>query len=75
MPLCFQLFQPTKLLRFAVRLVLSAVRAELLQLDPFRGGLLILRIAIVPVLALLALELDDLARHNSVPLLPLTKLG
>jgi hypothetical protein len=50
----------------------AAVWAELLQLNPFRGGLLILRVAIVPVLAFLALELDNLARHNSVPLLLLT---
>src|SRR5271165_2444546 len=69
MPLLFQLSQPTKLLRFAVRLVLSAVRAELLQFNSLGGRLLVLGVAIVPVLALLALELNNLARHNGVPLL------
>jgi hypothetical protein len=48
-----------------VRLVLAAVRAKLLQFDPLSGRLLVLRVAIVPVLAFLTLELDNLARHTA----------
>jgi hypothetical protein len=45
--------------------VLPAERAELLKLQAFRGGLLVLCIAVIPVLAFLALELNDLARHTA----------
>ena len=52
------------LLGFAVRLVLPAVRTELLHLEAFRRGFLILRVRIVPVFALGALERDDFSWHE-----------
>src|SRR6185437_9361547 len=52
------------LLGFAVRLVLPAVRTELLHLEAFRRGFLILRVRIVPVFALGALERDDFSWHK-----------
>src|ERR1019366_5305507 len=51
------------LLDFLVGLVLTAMPAELLQFQPFGRGLLILRGRIVPVLALGALERNDIASH------------
>jgi hypothetical protein len=45
-------------------MVFAAMAAELLHFQPLRGGLLVLRRRIVPVLALRALERDDIARHN-----------
>ena len=51
------------LLDFFVRLVLAAVPAKLLHFEALRGGLLILGGGVVPVLALGALERDDVARH------------
>src|ERR1019366_1730809 len=53
------------LLDFLVRLVLPAVPAELLQFQAFGGGLLVLGRRVVPVLALRALERNDVARHGS----------
>ena len=51
------------LLDFLVRLVLAAVRAELLHFQTLGRGLLVLRVRVVPVLALGALERDDFASH------------
>src|SRR4051794_30399458 len=51
------------LLDFLVTLVLAAMAAELLHFQPLRRGLLVLRRRIVPVLALCALERNDIARH------------
>src|ERR1035441_5082573 len=51
------------LLDFLVRLVLPAMPAELLQLQTLRGGLLVLRGRIIPVLALGALKGNDFASH------------
>jgi hypothetical protein len=51
------------LLDFFVRLVFAAVPAKLLHLEALRGGLLILGGGIVPVLALGALESNDVASH------------
>jgi len=53
----------TSLLDLAVRLVLTAPRAELLELETLGGRLLVLGIGVVPLLAFLALERDDFARH------------
>src|ERR1035437_101517 len=53
------------LLDFLVRLVLPAVPAELLHFQAFGGGLLVLGRRVVPVLALRALERNDVARHGS----------
>jgi hypothetical protein len=55
-----------------MRLMLPAERTELLQLNPFGGGALVLSLAIVPILAFAALELNDFTRHN-VPSIILTK--
>jgi hypothetical protein len=44
-------------------LVLAAMPAELLQFQPLGGGLLILGRRVVPVLALGALERNDVAGH------------
>jgi hypothetical protein len=41
----------------------AAKRAELLQLNALGCGLFILRIAVVPILALGALECNDLSWH------------
>ena len=57
-------FRAAVLLDLAVRLVLPAVRTELLHLQPFGGGFLILRVRVVPVLALGALERNDFPRHS-----------
>jgi hypothetical protein len=51
-----------------MRLVLAAVAAELLQLDPLRRGFLVLGAGIVAILALGALERNDISRH--LPVLP-----
>jgi hypothetical protein len=44
-------------------LMLAAKRAELLKLKTLCRGLLVLRVAIVPALALVTLQLDNFARH------------
>jgi hypothetical protein len=46
-----------------MRLVLSAMRAELFEFQPFRSRFLVLGTGIVPVFALGALKRDDFARH------------
>jgi hypothetical protein len=46
-----------------MRLVFPAARAELLELETLGGCLLVLGVAVVPLLALLALERNDFARH------------
>jgi hypothetical protein len=46
-----------------MRLVLAAERAEFLQLNPFRRGPLILRLTVIAVLTLTALELDNFTWH------------
>src|ERR1017187_5455413 len=53
------------LLDFLMRLVLPAVPAELLHFQAFGGGLLVLGRRVVPVLALRALERNNVARHGS----------
>src|SRR5580658_6462771 len=67
--------RPNSLLGLAVRLMLSAIRAELLQLQPLGCGFLILRIAIVPILAFLALKLNNLARHPALLVLKFPRLN
>jgi hypothetical protein len=62
--------QYTALLGLAVRLMLPAVEAELLEFNAFGGGLLVLGLGIVPVLALRALERDDFSGHCKLLLLP-----
>jgi hypothetical protein len=47
--------------------VLAAVPAELLHFQPLSGCLLVLGAGIVPVLALGALERNDIARHLVTP--------
>jgi hypothetical protein len=47
-----------------MRLMLPAERAELLQFQPFRGGPLVLGLAVIAVLALPALELNNFAWHD-----------
>jgi hypothetical protein len=51
------------LLDFLMHLVLAAMVAELLHLQAFCRGLLVLGGRIVPVLAFGALERDDVSRH------------
>src|SRR5436190_5796974 len=55
------------LLDLFVPLVLPAMRAEFLELQPLRRGLLVLRPGIIPVLALRALKRDDFTRHDVSP--------
>ena len=52
-----------RLLRLAVRLVFPAKRTEFFQLQPLGCSSLVLRLAVVPILAFTALELDNLTRH------------
>jgi hypothetical protein len=47
-----------------MRLMFAAVRAEFFQFDPLRSGAFIFCFAVVAVLALAALELNNLSRHN-----------
>ena len=56
------------LFRLAVRLMFPAIWTELLQLQPLSCGSLILRLAVVPVFAFCALELDNFTRHSVAPL-------
>jgi hypothetical protein len=53
----------SSLLDFLVRVVLPAVRTELLHFQPFGGGFFVLGAGVVPVFALGALERDDFAWH------------
>jgi hypothetical protein len=46
-----------------MRLVLAAVRAELLHFETLSGRLFVFRIRVVPVLAFLTLERDDFSWH------------
>ena len=59
---------PILLLDFLVRLVLSAMRAELAQFQPLRGSFLVLGRGVIAILALRALKSNDLARHLIAPL-------
>jgi hypothetical protein len=52
-----------RLLRFAVRLMLTATRAELLEFQALRCRFLVLRIRVIPFLAFSALERDNFPRH------------
>ena len=51
------------LLRFLVRRVLAARPAELLELQPARRGLLVLGGGVIAVLAITALQSNNLSRH------------
>jgi hypothetical protein len=55
------------LLRFAVRFVRTAERAELLELETTSGGLLVLGVRVVPILTIRALERDDFSWHDVYP--------
>jgi hypothetical protein len=46
-----------------VRLMVTAMRAKLLELETVGGSLLVLHLAVVPVLAFGALERDYFASH------------
>jgi hypothetical protein len=51
-----------------MRLMLTAIRAELAQLDPLGGGLLVLGLRIVAVLALAALKGNDFTHVSCLDL-------
>jgi hypothetical protein len=51
------------LLDFLMNLVLAAVPAKLLHLQAFRRGLFVLCGRVIPVLALRALESNDISWH------------
>jgi hypothetical protein len=53
------------LFRFPMRVVLAAMRAELLHFKTLGCRLLVLGARVVPVLAFLTLERDDFSRHFS----------
>lgn len=59
--------EPARLLGFLVRGVLAAGIAELRELESASGGLLVLGGRIVPVLALGALQSDNLAHLSKSP--------
>jgi hypothetical protein len=63
---------PLPSLRFPVNRVLPLMTAELLELDLFRHGLLVLRGRVIAVLALGALEGDDFASCPGHLVSPLT---
>ena len=46
-----------------MRLMFAALRAKFPEFETIRGRLLVLHIAVVPILALCALERDDFSRH------------
>jgi hypothetical protein len=54
------------LLYFLVHLVLAAMRTILLEFQPLTGGLLVLGVGVVAVLALRTLESDYVARHDEL---------
>jgi hypothetical protein len=56
-------------------LVLAAMPAEFLHLQPVGGGLLVLRRRIIAILAFGALECDNLARHCFAPTSNLASLS
>jgi hypothetical protein len=62
----FSLPEKQHLLGFAVRLVLAAVRAKLLQFQTFGRGSLVLCFAVIPVFTFAALELNNFARHSLI---------
>ena len=57
------------LLSFAMRLMLSAVWAELLHFKPFCGCSLVLGLTVVPIFAFAALELNNFTSHIRLLLL------
>jgi hypothetical protein len=60
-------FTKTILFGLSMRLMLTAERAELLEFETLGSRLFILRVAVVPALAFVALQLNNFARHNSFP--------
>ena len=50
-----------------MRRMLAAPAAELLQLNPVRRRLAVLRCRIVPLFAITALHCNDLSGHNPAP--------
>jgi hypothetical protein len=50
-----------------MRVVLAAIRAELLHFKTLGRRLFVLRARVVPVLAFLTLERNDFSRHNFSP--------
>jgi hypothetical protein len=48
-------------------LMLAAEWAELLEFETLGCRLLILRVAVIPAFALVALQLDNFARHTADP--------
>ena len=69
--------QAHRLLRFTMRLVLAAERAELFHREALGHRPLILCLAVIAVLAFFALELNDFAGHKFAFFLPglLNNLG
>jgi hypothetical protein len=59
------------LLCFAMRLMLAAKRAELLEFETFGCRLFVLRVAVVSTFTFVALQLDNFARHLLTPQSPL----
>jgi hypothetical protein len=49
-----------------MRLVLAAIRTKLFELEALGRGPLVLGLAVVPILALATLELNDFTRHELV---------
>jgi hypothetical protein len=47
-----------------MRLMLAAERTELLELETLGSRLFVLCVAVVPALAFIALQLNNLARHT-----------
>jgi hypothetical protein len=47
-----------------MRVMFTAKRAELFEFDPLGRRAFVLRLAVVPVLAFAALELNNFSRHN-----------
>ena len=54
----------SSLLDFAVRLMLTTLRTELLELETIGSRLLVLHVRVVPIFALSALKGDNFTRHR-----------
>ena len=63
------------LLHFLVRRVLTARPAKLIELQPARRGLLILGGGVIAILAITALQRNNLAGHLLIPFVYLSAWG
>src|SRR4051812_39957871 len=63
------------LFHFFMRRVLAARAAELAEFQPARRGLLVLGGGVIAVLAITALQRNNLSRHRLIPFRVLSRMG